>query len=229
MKPPPRPAVLLLDAGNTVVFLDTSAVAEVARAHGAPVSGRALHDARGAATRRYEAFLRDGHGHERGWDVFMSALLRAGGVGDAQVESLLPHLWSAHMELNFWRRVPPGLPEALDRLAAAGTRLGVVSNSEGKIAELLEAVGLASRFEVIVDSGVEGVSKPDPEIFRRALERLGARPADGVYVGDIPDVDVAGARAAGLEAVLCDPFDLYPGYADAARVDGVTTLIATWA
>jgi putative hydrolase of the HAD superfamily len=53
---------------------------------------------------------------------------------------------------------------------------------------------------VLISDG-EGVSKPDPEIFRRALERLGTNASDAVFVGDHPDVDVSGARAAGMKAV----------------------------
>ena len=74
-----------------------------------------------------------------------------------------------------------------------------------------EAAGLAPHLETIVDSHLEGVEKPDPEIFRRALERLGVPAARTVYVGDIFAIDVLGARAAGLAAILIDETG---GYAD---------------
>jgi putative hydrolase of the HAD superfamily len=61
---------------------------------------------------------------------------------------------------------------------------------------------------VIVDSSVVGVEKPDPRIFTIALERLAEEPERAAYVGDFPDVDVVGARAAGLVAILLDPFGL---------------------
>jgi FMN phosphatase YigB (HAD superfamily) len=49
------------------------------------------------------------------------------------------------------------------------------------------------------------VEKPDPRIFRLALERAGVGPDEAVYVGDLYSVDIRGARAAGIEAVLLDP------------------------
>jgi len=116
---------------------------------------------------------------------------------------------SAHDDFNFWRRVPAGVPEALDRARAAGMRLGIVSNSEGKLLSVLERVALAHRFDTVVDSHLEGVHKPDPEIFRRALERLHTAADQAVFAGDIPDVDLRGAAAAGIAAVLIDPKGLY--------------------
>ncbi len=56
-------------------------------------------------------------------------------------------------------------------------------------------------FDTILISDAEGVSKPDRQIFHRALERLNTNPARAVFVGDHPEVDVAGARAAGMQAV----------------------------
>ena len=67
----------------------------------------------------------------------------------------------------------------------------------GKIRHL----GLASAFDTILISEAEGVKKPDPEIFRRAVARLGVSPADAVYIGDKPDTDVRGAKSAGLRAI----------------------------
>jgi putative hydrolase of the HAD superfamily len=65
----------------------------------------------------------------------------------------------------------------------------------------LSALALASAFDAVLISEAEGLSKPDPAIFHRALERLGVAPGHAVFVGDHPDFDVAGARAAGLRAV----------------------------
>ena len=63
---------------------------------------------------------------------------------------------------------------------------------------------------MVIDSAVEGVEKPDPAIFRLALERTGVAPEDALYAGDIYSIDVVGARAAGLRPVLVDEGDLYP-------------------
>ena len=93
--------------------------------------------------------------------------------------------------------------------------------------ELFESLGLAAQFELVVDSALEGVRKPDPEIFRRALARMGGvAPSAALYAGDIPSVDVVGARAAGMEGVLIDTFDHFPDYRDAPRFASVSALLA---
>jgi putative hydrolase of the HAD superfamily len=81
----------------------------------------------------------------------------------------------------------------------------VVSNSDGRVAEALEAAGLRGYFDVVVDSALVGVEKPDPAIFRAALEVLEVPPAEALYLGDLYDVDVLGAKAAGIPAVLLVP------------------------
>jgi putative hydrolase of the HAD superfamily len=70
---------------------------------------------------------------------------------------------------------------------------------------LIRGTGLRPYFEFVLDSGVEGVEKPDPEIFLRACQRMALDPGACLYVGDLFPVDVVGARSAGLAAVLLDP------------------------
>jgi len=82
---------------------------------------------------------------------------------------------------------------------------GVISNSNGTIDSLLQALGLRPYLDFVLDSGVVGVEKPDPRIFRMALERAGVAPHEAVFVGDLYSIDVLGARAAGLSAILLDP------------------------
>lgn len=65
----------------------------------------------------------------------------------------------------------------------------------------LECLSLSSSFDTIPISAAEGIGKPDPEIFRRALERLEADAAETVFVGDHPEVDIKGARSAGMRAI----------------------------
>ncbi len=76
--------------------------------------------------------------------------------------------------------------------------------------------------EVIVDSHVVGVEKPDPAIFAFALEPMGLDPARCVYVGDTRFADVAGARAAGMIPLHLDPYGLCPAPAGHAHATGMT-------
>jgi putative hydrolase of the HAD superfamily len=76
--------------------------------------------------------------------------------------------------------------------------LGVVSNFYGNVHILLEEAGISPLLSAIVDSTHAGVSKPDPAIFRIAIEKVGCAPNEAMYIGDSFDKDVVGARAAGL-------------------------------
>ena len=81
--------------------------------------------------------------------------------------------------------------------------LGVISNSrsEESVSAILRGAGIREYFAQVVSSGTEGVRKPDPEIFRRALGRLGLTPAQAFYVGNLARVDALAARRAGLHSV----------------------------
>jgi putative hydrolase of the HAD superfamily len=96
----------------------------------------------------------------------------------------------------------PDAAPALAILRAAGLKLGLITNGSVRMqSRKLECLALAPIFDTILISEAEGIHKPDPEIFRRALERLNADPARAVFVGDDPEADVAGAKAAGMQAV----------------------------
>lgn len=79
-------------------------------------------------------------------------------------------------------------------------QLGVISNFYGNVARILDDAGFGPLLDTVVDSTRVGVSKPDPAIFRLALQRLGCEPGAALYVGDSFDKDVAGARGAGLRS-----------------------------
>ncbi len=95
-------------------------------------------------------------------------------------------------------------PPALEELLARGVRLGIVSNWSEQLPALLQALDLWRPFEVVAVSAAVGRTKPDPALFRWALDRLGARPEQALHVGDQPVLDVAAARRAGLAALLID-------------------------
>lgn len=79
--------------------------------------------------------------------------------------------------------------------------LGIVSNFYGNLPAVCDNLRIRPFFRVIVDSTQVGLSKPDPRIFRRAVEELGVSLADSVFVGDSPGRDMAGARGVGMRHV----------------------------
>jgi putative hydrolase of the HAD superfamily len=89
----------------------------------------------------------------------------------------------------------PGAREAVRRLQLRGLALCVVSNWDMGLEEHLARLGLHLP---VVTSAEAGAPKPDPAIFRLALERLGVEPARALHVGDSPE-DEQGARAAGMQ------------------------------
>lgn len=96
----------------------------------------------------------------------------------------------------------PGVPEALDALAAAGWRLGVCTNKPtGLAAGLLDALGLAPRFGSVVGGDATPERKPHPAPLLLALERLGVPTTAAVFVGD-SETDVLTARAAGVPVAV---------------------------
>jgi putative hydrolase of the HAD superfamily len=176
----------------------------VGAALGVPITAAALDRSVNAATRAVEgvAGVAAGRSDRERARVYLEALFAGAGVPAGRMHEVARTLQRLHQDWHLWCRTVPGTVEALDRLRAAGLRLGVVSNSDGRVAEALEAAGIRDRFDVILDSALVGVEKPDPAIFRAALTALDVAPEEALFVGDLYDVDVVGARAAGIEAVL---------------------------
>ena len=121
--------------------------------------------------------------------------------------------------------MPADVVPALQRLSALGLKLVVVSNANGVLHRAFDRLGLTQYFHCICDSFVDGVEKPDPRFFQIALDRSGSAAGSTMHVGDLYYVDVVGARASGLRAMLIDPFDLYKEY-DADRVRTLDALVS---
>ncbi len=199
---------LFFDVGNTLLFASPERTLAPLAARGIRVSQEQLY----AAERVAKHFLDEGHArHEsvdaKYWDVYCGNLLEQLGRDDPVLKG---ELVAAARTSGNWRQVPPDTRTLLLRLKGR-FRLGVISNSDGGIRHVLEAVGLGDCFDAFTDSALVGVEKPDARIFRAALDSLRAHPAESLYVGDIYSVDYLGARAAGMHAVLMDAGGTYRG------------------
>ena len=126
---------------------------------------------------------------------------------------------------SLWRVMHDDTPDVLAALRARGLRLGVVSNADGRIAAALAATGLDRHLDAIIDSHVVGVEKPDPRIFHMALDQCGVAPAEAIFVGDIYEIDVRGARNAGMEGDPDRPASLY-GEVDCRRIARLGELLS---
>jgi putative hydrolase of the HAD superfamily len=216
---------LFLDAGGVLVHPNWDRVAGALGGHGVAVSPAALQGAEHLAKKDLdtEERIKATNDDSRGWLYFNLVLEKAGIPLSAGTDAALADLAAYHAGQNLWESVFPDVVPSLERFRAAGLRIVVVSNANGTVEAQMDRLGLAPYFDHVVDSAVEGVEKPDPRIFQRALERSGGRPDRTLHVGDLYHVDVVGARAAGLAGWLLDAAALYEGY-DCPRFPSLTAL-----
>ena len=113
--------------------------------------------------------------------------------------------------------------DALKSVASAGYRIGLISNFEGWLDEMLVELEVGDVFEVKVISGLVGIEKPDPAIYSLALEQAGVEASAAAHVGDSPGLDVEPAMSVGIRPILIDRFDRYPDQ-DVTRVKSLTEL-----
>jgi putative hydrolase of the HAD superfamily len=220
--PPGTIRAIFFDAGETLVYPHPSFAelfSEVLRREGQIVDPAAVQETVSIYSKRFADASRAEETPPRLWstskersrtfwlEVYGNFLTDVG-VKD-RVADLAERLYEAFSDLANYRLHGDAVP-TLDRLQARGYALGVISNFEEWLERLLESLGMTPYFPVRVISGIEGVEKPDPEIFRIALERAAVSPAESVYVGDHPYFDIAAARQAGLFPVLIDRRARYP-------------------
>jgi len=199
---------IFFDAGNTLIRMDYPViVAELARL-GCPVTLDDLERAEWRARVRLDASFAPGASteHPDTGERYLRLILDELGVRDATIHTALA-AWRRgyNAPMGLWTHMEPEADLALTLARERGLRTAVISNSNGTVADILAHLDLATRLEFIIDSSKVGVEKPDPRIFHLALERAGLQPHEAVYVGDLYSIDVLGARAAGMRAILMDP------------------------
>jgi HAD superfamily hydrolase (TIGR01549 family) len=157
------------------------------------------------------------------WRDYFHFILGRVGVPVDDQPAIIDSLWEVHQRFGLWTVAVEDAVDTVVELKQAGYRIGVVSNAEGRVAHDLDTAGFKGLFETVVDSHRVGVEKPDPKIFRIALERMGVGSEKAIYVGDVPAVDVEGARAAQLTPWLLDRHDLYADH-DVRRLKAIGDL-----
>lgn len=199
--PHPPPDGVLFDAGATLVQPSIERLEDQLEALGCTVDA-SLDDALWRAMALFDHDFGPHAGDPADWVPQWLVRLgeEAGVPGDAMTRA-----WrAADDEVHLWDQPVAGARACLRRLRDAGVRVGVVSNSDGRVADALERAGLSGHLEVIVDSAVVGVAKPHPEIFDHALQPMGLTPDRTWYLGDTVGYDVAAADAAGLVSWVID-------------------------
>jgi len=203
--PAPLKAIFF-DVGNTLLFPDRTHIL-------APLHQRKLtpsldqwHAIERKTKKEFDDILQhDGKADHGFWYLFYSHLLPELGVHDHALRDTLVN--ATRISAN-WCDIRPGTRETLLRL---GRRypLAVISNADGKIADVLNRCGIADCFQQIIDSGLVGYEKPHPAIFKAALHSMNVSPEQSLYVGDVFSVDYAGATRVGMQAILFDVSGAY--------------------
>ncbi len=219
------------DAGQTLLELDAGLLATRLAERDLIAVPAVLHAAIAPAWRAYDDAV--AAGTPAPWHVFMAGVVGAAcpQLDDATLAATVDWLWHQQPRRNLWRRPVPGMIEVARALRAAGVAVAIISNSEGRLAQLIAEVGWADDFAVIADSGVLGVEKPARGIFDWTFAALGVAADEVVHVGDSWTADVVGARGVGARAIWFGRVDHRPrpeGVAAARDAAEVSTVLGAW-
>jgi putative hydrolase of the HAD superfamily len=209
---PVRHAAVFFDVGNTLLYPHPSVsrvCEEILRAAGHGRDLEAIESLMPLVDEYYEdrfraddTFWTSEEATSGVWVGMYSLLCRRLGIQE-EAEQLARMVYDEFGKPERWAAFDDVAP-ALQRLRAAGVKVGVVSNWDGRLGHLLDGLGLTPWIDTVVSSANVGLHKPDPRIFALACERLGVEPVACAHVGDHFYSDVLGARAAGLHAVMID-------------------------
>jgi len=199
-----RVHAVLFDVGQTLLYPDLPYLQKLLAEYHVQTDLTTL--ARGAAIAR-ERISRSA-GNERNHKGFFSFWMKWVGVADDHIPEVLTKIYERHQREHLWSWLDPEAKPALAGLQGRGYRLGIISNADGQIESAISKLDLAHYFDIIIDSAVVGVEKPDERIFAMALEKLKLPAPSCLYIGDNYDNDITGARQAGMAPLLLDPFDV---------------------
>jgi putative hydrolase of the HAD superfamily len=137
---------------------------------------------------------------------YMAYVLEGLGVTDRDIiEKVAAWRQSFNPPNGVWTSRDPQALDAIALVRSRGLRAAAISNSNGSVRSVLDAVGVAAHLDFVLDSGEVGIEKPDRRIFDLALARAGITADEAAYIGDFYTIDARGAGAAGWRAVLLDP------------------------
>jgi putative hydrolase of the HAD superfamily len=172
------------------------------------------------AARDQELWTTSPERSERFWKGVYDRMLRS--LDMADVDGLSDLLYREFTDITNYALFDDVRP-MIRALGANGLTLGIVSNFEAWLEDLLVHLGIRESFPVRVISGIEGVEKPDPRIFGLALARSRVDAADAAFVGDNPEFDVVPAEALGMTTVLIDRRGRFPDH-DGIRIEDLRDL-----
>ena len=210
--------IIFFDAGGTILEpypTFAEAFARIARSHGhevAPAQVQSLFHRLGpnVADVAQETQVTNPTTSTAGSRIFWRHLYtRFLSALDIEDEALRDALLETFSDKASYKLFPEVL-DSFEQLRQSGYRLGLISNFERWLEEVLIEEKAGEIFDVRVISGIEGVEKPDPDIYRLAIERAGVQPRECVHVGDSIANDLEPATAVGMKAVMIDRSASFP-------------------
>lgn len=202
---------VFFDVGSTLIYPSPSVgemFKRVASDRGHVVDGSQVDAAMPEVDDYYEQeYVRDGDfwcSHERSvqiWKDMYTLLCHRVGL-ESDSEGISDDMYARYLLPSSWALYDDVKP-CLQALKSAGYRLGIISNWDASLVDLIRGLKLLPYFDVVVPSAERGYRKPDPIIFDIALEEMGVRAEDAVHVGDLPEADGA-AAAVGITPVIID-------------------------
>ena len=203
---------LLFDAGGTLVFPNPNFLITDANKLGIHLNHEQLFD--GYYKLIYhldrQADL-TGIFPENHWpDGYVTALFEYGlKIHDPKVSRLNKLVIKRHEKRSLWTFTYPNIRELIAFLSNTGYRMSIISNSNGDVSQVIRNVGLFPYFDYIFSSKELKSEKPDPKIFKKAINIIGIDPGNALFIGDIYHVDVKGANLANIGAIHLDPLEKY--------------------
>jgi HAD superfamily hydrolase (TIGR01509 family) len=199
---------LFFDVGNTLLFPNRKLMLHALHQRQIFPSEELLRKIECQTKSQFDSLLESHSAIDHGfWQIFYSHLVEELRLPEDSVHADL--VSRTRISAN-WCEIRPGTRESLKRLAKS-YRLAVISNADGKIAEVLAHCGIGDCFESITDSGIVGKEKPHPAIFDAAIRTLGVPADESIYIGDVYSVDYLGATRFGMQSIL---FDVVGAYRD---------------
>jgi HAD superfamily hydrolase (TIGR01549 family) len=213
---------IFFDVGNTLLFANRERILAPLYERGIRPSEPQLRAIERRTKNEFDDIVEHGGTVDHGfWDMFYQHLFEELGRREEGLRQQL--IANTRISAN-WDQVRAGTRGQLEQFRTRFP-IAVISNADGKIADLLHRCGIGDCFLTITDSGIVGQEKPHPLIFETALQSVGARAEDSLYVGDVYSVDYCGATRAGMQAIL---FDVAGAYRDKGlpRVESLEELHA---
>lgn len=159
-----------------------------------------------AFKREYKMYSHYGHtkiSSEQFWHQIICSTFENVGCdfGEAKMKTLTSTLYEDFSSANYWTLFPE-VRDVLCNLKSKGVRMGVISNFDERLESLLTNLDLIEYFDFVLCSKTVGASKPDPAIFKLALEKSNVDASKALHIGDDIDMDYKAAKDVKIHGLL---------------------------